>query len=101
VILNYSRTWTLLQGYDEDSLKVEVEPKEAKFILDFDEAKEAIAQFKGELVKLQSYLAEKKLESLAESCEISIKLSVVLICACQHRRKGDKFAILHHQRASV
>ncbi|MDQ1243891.1 MAG: hypothetical protein QG565_231 [Campylobacterota bacterium] len=51
VILNYSRTWTLLQGYDEDSLKVEVEPKEARFILDFDEAKEAIAQLKGELVK--------------------------------------------------
>ncbi|OHE15845.1 MAG: hypothetical protein A2540_03475 [Sulfurimonas sp. RIFOXYD2_FULL_37_8] len=51
VILNYSRTWTLLQGYDEDSLKVEVEPKEAKFTLDFDEAKEAIAQLKGELIK--------------------------------------------------
>lgn len=51
VILNYSRTWTLLQGYDEDSLKVEIEPKEARFILDFDEAKEAIAQLKGELVK--------------------------------------------------
>ncbi|MEK6660199.1 MAG: virulence protein RhuM/Fic/DOC family protein [Campylobacterota bacterium] len=51
VILNYSRTWTLLQGYDEDSLKVEVELKEAKFILDFDEAKEAIAQLKGELIK--------------------------------------------------
>lgn len=51
VILNYSRTWTLLQGYDEDSLKVEVEPKEAKFILDFDEAKEAIAQLKNELIK--------------------------------------------------
>ncbi|MDK9693883.1 MAG: virulence RhuM family protein [Sulfurimonas sp.] len=51
VILNYSRTWTLLQGYDENSLKVEVEPKEARFILDFDEAKEAIAQLKGELVK--------------------------------------------------
>lgn len=51
VILNYSRTWTLLQGYDEDSLKVEIESKEARFILDFDEAKEAIAQLKGELVK--------------------------------------------------
>lgn len=51
VILNYSRTWTLLQGYDEDSLKVEVEPKEAKFTIDFDEAKEAIAQLKGELIK--------------------------------------------------
>jgi prophage maintenance system killer protein len=51
VILNYSRTWTLLQGYDEDSLKCDFMPKEAKFILDFDEAKEAIAQLKSELIK--------------------------------------------------
>lgn len=32
VILNYGRTWTLLQGYDEDALHVNVQPKEAKFI---------------------------------------------------------------------
>ncbi|MDQ1267776.1 MAG: hypothetical protein QG560_419 [Campylobacterota bacterium] len=51
VILNYSRTWSLLQGYDEDSLHVNVEPKEAKFVLDFDEAKEAIAQLKSELMR--------------------------------------------------
>ncbi len=51
VILNYSRTWSLLQGYDEDSLKIDIEPKEAKFILDFDEAKEAIIQLKKELIK--------------------------------------------------
>lgn len=51
VILNYSRTWSLLQGYDEDSLKCNFAPKEAKFILDFDEAKEAIAQLKTELIK--------------------------------------------------
>ncbi|DAB28751.1 MAG: hypothetical protein A2513_00585 [Sulfurimonas sp. RIFOXYD12_FULL_33_39] len=51
VILNYSRTWSLLQGYDEDSLHVNVETKEAKFVLDFDEAKEAIAQLKHELMK--------------------------------------------------
>ncbi len=51
VILNYSRTWTLLQGYDEDSLKIAIAPKEAKFILDIDEAKESIARLKNELVK--------------------------------------------------
>lgn len=50
VILNYSRTWTLLQGYDEDSLSKEVSAKEQKFILDFDEAKDAIAQLKRELI---------------------------------------------------
>ncbi|WP_198305518.1 RhuM family protein [Arcobacter vandammei] len=51
VILNYSRTWTLLQGYDEDSLKIDFVPKEAKFILDSDEAKNYIAQLKDELIK--------------------------------------------------
>ena len=51
VILNYSRTWTLLQGYDEDSLKIDFVSKEAKFILDSDEAKNYIAQLKNELIK--------------------------------------------------
>ncbi len=51
VILNYSRTWSLLQGYDEDSLHVSVEPKEATFILDTNEAKDAIAHLKSELMK--------------------------------------------------
>ncbi len=51
VILNYSRTWTLLQGYDEDSLKIDFVSKEAKFILDSDEAKSYIAQLKDELIK--------------------------------------------------
>lgn len=50
VILNYSRTWTLLQGYDEDSLEKNIVPHEGKFILDFDEAKEAIAKLKKELI---------------------------------------------------
>ncbi|GAB1465295.1 hypothetical protein MASR2M54_07950 [Aliarcobacter cryaerophilus] len=49
MILNYSRTWTLLQGYDEDSLKIDFVSKEAKFILDSDEAKNYIAQLKDEL----------------------------------------------------
>ncbi|MCT7406653.1 virulence protein RhuM/Fic/DOC family protein [Aliarcobacter cryaerophilus] len=51
VILNYSRTWTLLQGYDEDTLKIDFVSKEAKFILDSDEAKNFIAQLKDELIK--------------------------------------------------
>ena len=51
VILNYSRTWSLLQGYDEDSLHVNIKPKEAKFVLDVDEAKEAIAQLKSDLMR--------------------------------------------------
>jgi len=51
VILNYSRTWSLLQGYDEDSLHVNIKPREAKFILDIDEAKEAIVQLKSELMR--------------------------------------------------
>lgn len=50
VILNYSRTWTLLQGYDEDSLNVNSASREAKFILDVDEAKEAIKLLKKELI---------------------------------------------------
>ncbi|OCL95104.1 virulence protein RhuM/Fic/DOC family protein [Aliarcobacter thereius] len=52
VILNYSRTWTLLQGYDEDSLKIDFIPiKETKFILDIDEAKTSIYKLKAELIK--------------------------------------------------
>lgn len=51
VILNYSRTWTLLQGYDEDSLHVNIASKVAKFILDVDEAKDAVVQLKKELIK--------------------------------------------------
>lgn len=51
VILNYSRTWSLLQGYDEDSLKVNNKPNKSKFILDFYEAKEAIAKLKDKLIK--------------------------------------------------
>jgi len=51
VILKYSRTWTFLQGYDEDSLSINAGQKEAKFILDFDEAKDAITQLKKELIK--------------------------------------------------
>ncbi len=50
VILNYSRTWSLLQGYDEDSLENLTISKEERFILDFDEAKSAISQLKTKLI---------------------------------------------------
>ncbi len=50
VIVRYSRTWTLLQGYDEDALENREGQKEQRFILDFDEAKAAIAQLKQELI---------------------------------------------------
>jgi len=51
IIINYSRTWTLLQGYDEDSLKIDFVLKEEKFILDIDEAKDSISKLKNELIK--------------------------------------------------
>ena len=46
IISNYAKSWALLQGYDEQSLEEVVEHKEEKFILDYDEAKEAIAELK-------------------------------------------------------
>lgn len=46
IISNYAKSWALLQGYDEQSLEEVAEHKEQKFILDYDEAKEAIAKLK-------------------------------------------------------
>lgn len=51
IIINYSRTWSLLQGYDENSLETIANNKEEKFILDFNEAKIAIAELKKILIK--------------------------------------------------
>jgi len=46
IISNYAKSWALLQGYDEQTLQEVVAHKEQKFILDYDEAKEAIAELK-------------------------------------------------------
>ena len=46
IISNYAKSWAMLQGYDEQSLQEVIESKEEKFILDYDEAKEAIAELK-------------------------------------------------------
>lgn len=50
IISNYAKSWALLQGYDEQSLEEVVEHQEQKFILDYDEAKEAIAELKSILM---------------------------------------------------
>jgi len=50
IISNYAKSWALLQGYDEQSLEEIVAHKEQKFILDYDEAKEAISQLKQTLI---------------------------------------------------
>ena len=46
IISNYAKSWALLQGYDEQSLEEVVAHREQKFILDYAEAKEAIAELK-------------------------------------------------------
>jgi len=50
IIGNYAKSWALLQGYDEQSLQEVVEHTEQKFILDYGEALEAIAELKRVLV---------------------------------------------------
>ena len=50
IIGNYAKSWALLQGYDEQTLKDVTATKENRFILDYDEAKEAIAVLKKELM---------------------------------------------------
>jgi len=50
IISNYAKSWALLQGYDDQTLQDLVEHRESKFILDYDEAKEAIAELKRVLV---------------------------------------------------
>ena len=50
IISNYAKSWALLQGYDDQSLQEVISHKEHKFILDYDEAKEAIKEFKKALM---------------------------------------------------
>ncbi len=46
IVSNYAKSWALLQGYDEQTLEDVISSKEERFILDYDEAKDAIAEFK-------------------------------------------------------
>ncbi|NPA30175.1 MAG: hypothetical protein GXO33_08335 [Epsilonproteobacteria bacterium] len=50
IIGTYAKSWALLQGYDEQTLQEVVRTKEQRFILDYDEAKAAIAALKRELI---------------------------------------------------
>jgi len=50
IIGTYAKSWALLQGYDEQTLQEVVRTKEEKFILDYDEAKAAIAELKKALM---------------------------------------------------
>jgi prophage maintenance system killer protein len=50
IVGKYAKSWALLQGYDEQSLQEIVQTKEQKFILDYDEAKKAIAELKKTLI---------------------------------------------------
>ncbi|APC92221.1 MULTISPECIES: virulence protein RhuM/Fic/DOC family protein [Francisella] len=50
IVSNYAKSWALLQGYDDQSLKEITQTKESKFILDYDEAKAAIAELKNTLI---------------------------------------------------
>jgi len=50
IIGNYARSWALLQGYDEQTLQEVVRTKEERFILDYNEAREAIAALKESLI---------------------------------------------------
>jgi len=51
VIVGYGRSWSLLEGYDEDNLPVPSHETSQKFILEYAEAKDAIVQLKNELMK--------------------------------------------------
>jgi len=50
IVSNYAKSWALLQGYDEQSLQEVSQTCESRFILDYDEANEAIAELKRTLI---------------------------------------------------
>ena len=51
VIVSYGRSWSLLEGYDEDSLSIPMSYTDNRFILDYVEAKDAIGKLKKELMQ--------------------------------------------------
>jgi len=50
IINNYAKTWALLQGYDSDALHALQGTLNQRFILDYDEAKDAISELKKDLM---------------------------------------------------
>ena len=51
VIVGYGRSWSLLEGYDEDNLPTPEYQSDQKFILSYAEATDAIEKLKSELMK--------------------------------------------------
>jgi len=77
IIGNYAKSWALLQGYDEQSLQEVVAHTEQKFILDYDEALEAIAELKRVLVnkgEATQLFGRRKQGSSKATCSTSIKV---------------------------
>ncbi|WP_241497466.1 type II toxin-antitoxin system death-on-curing family toxin [Sulfurovum riftiae] len=50
IVGSYAKSWALLQGYDDQSLQEVLQSREEKFVLDYDEAKAAIAELKRTLI---------------------------------------------------
>ena len=50
IINNYAKTWALLQGYDSNALSALQGTCEERFVLDYDEAKNAISEIKKDLM---------------------------------------------------
>jgi len=50
IVSNYAKSWALLQGYDEQSLEEVPKSKTERFVLDYDEAKEAVVELKKTLI---------------------------------------------------
>ena len=51
IISDYAKSWAMLQGYDDQSLQELSASTEEKFVLGYDEAKEAIVELKTTLMK--------------------------------------------------
>lgn len=51
VITDYARSWSLLQGYDEQSLKERAQKQDGMQALDLDTVLQAISQLKAELIR--------------------------------------------------
>ncbi len=51
VVTDYARTWTILQGYDEQSLKAVIDKQEAMHSLEFESVLTAIGELKKELMR--------------------------------------------------
>jgi len=51
VIVSYGRSWSLLEGYDEDNLTMPSQQMKQKFVLDYSDATDAIVKLKKELMQ--------------------------------------------------